>query len=179
MKKIIKMLILIIIIIIFIEIFYDYNNCTIIENRNMDTSEDIKSNYTKSELEEDRIGNIIKSSNNKDNNKIKSEKHIEINVELTGYCNDYECSGNWGNRTAMQTYNRIGVIAAPKNIKLGTKIYIPTLKNYKKDGIFTVEDRGGAVVQKSDGTYIIDIWFSAHEQTIKFGRKKTKAYIII
>ena len=34
---------------------------------------------------------------------------------------------------------------------------IPELKNYKEGGIFNVEDRGGAVVLKNDGTHTIDI----------------------
>ena len=78
----------------------------------------------------------------------------------------------------MQTHTRVGVVAAPKDIPLGSKIYIPELKNYKEDRIFNVEDRGGAVVVKDDGTHIIDIWLPTHEQVNEFGRKKTMVYLI-
>jgi len=101
-----------------------------------------------------------------------------IKVELTAYCSDEECSGKWGDQTAMGTKVRTGVVAAPSSIKLGSKLYIPELEYYKADGIFDVEDRGGAVKVKEDGTYIIDVWFPTHEQTVKFGRKKTIVYLI-
>jgi len=101
-----------------------------------------------------------------------------IKVELTAYCNCAICSEAWGSQTSMQTHTRLGVIAAPKDIPLGSKIYIPELKNYKEDGIFNVEDRGGAVVVKSDDTHIIDVWLPTHKQVEEFGRKKTIAYLI-
>ncbi|WP_206151565.1 3D domain-containing protein [Clostridium sp. SM-530-WT-3G] len=101
-----------------------------------------------------------------------------IKVELTAYCSDEECSGSWGNQTAMGTKVRKGVVAAPSNIKLGSKLYIPELEYYKSDGIFDVEDRGGAVKVKEDGTYVIDVWFPTHEETIEFGRKKTIVYLM-
>lgn len=101
----------------------------------------------------------------------------EISVELTGYCNCYSCTQSNKGITAMGTKTRVGVIAAPQNISLGTSLFIPHLTNYKSDGIFHVEDRGGAVQQKSDGTHVIDVWFPTHEQALAFGRVKTVAYI--
>lgn len=103
---------------------------------------------------------------------------IPIKAELTAYCNCDICSEAWGSQTAMQTHTRIGIIAAPKDIALGSKVYIPELKNYKDDGIFNVEDRGGAVVVKRDGTYIIDVWLPTHDQVEEFGRKKTVVYLM-
>lgn len=101
-----------------------------------------------------------------------------INVELTAYCNCKICSENWGSETAMQTHTRTGVVAAPKEIALGSRLYIPDLKDYKDDMIFDVEDRGGAVKVKDDGTYIIDVWLPDHEKVIQFGRKKSIVYLI-
>ncbi len=101
-----------------------------------------------------------------------------IKVELTAYCNCPICSEAWGSETAMQTHTRIGVVAAPKDIPLGSKIVIPELKDYKEDGVFNVEDRGGAVVVKSDGTHIIDVWLPTHDQVKEFGRKETVAYLL-
>lgn len=106
------------------------------------------------------------------------KKSTPIKAELTAYCNCAICSEAWGSQTSMQTHTRVGVIAAPKDIPLGSQIYIPELENYKEDGIFNVEDRGGAVVVKSDGTYIIDVWLPNHEQVNEFGRKKVIVYLI-
>ena len=103
---------------------------------------------------------------------------IPIKAELTAYCNDPRCSEEWGSQTAMQTETRVGVIAAPSNISLGSKIYIPELKNYKADGMFNVEDRGGAIKVKEDGTYIIDVWVPTYEEAEEFGRKKTTIYLV-
>lgn len=100
-----------------------------------------------------------------------------IKVELTAYSNDKRCSDNWNSQTAMGTETRVGVVAAPKNIPFGSKLYIPELKNYKEDGIFDVEDRGGAIKVKKDGTYIIDVWMPTYEEAVQFGRKTTTVYI--
>jgi len=101
-----------------------------------------------------------------------------IKAELTAYSDDPRSSEQWGSQTAMQTHTRLGVIAAPKNIPLGSKMYIPELKNYKADGMFDVEDRGGAIKVKADGTYVIDVWVPTHEEALEFGRKKTTIYLI-
>ena len=113
----------------------------------------------------------------------KSEEKQEemgraIKAELTAYSDDPRSSEQWGSQTAMQTHTRLGVIAAPKNIPLGSKMYIPALKNYKADGMFDVEDRGGAIKVKADGTYVIDVWVQSHEEALEFGRKKTTIYLV-
>jgi 3D (Asp-Asp-Asp) domain-containing protein len=101
-----------------------------------------------------------------------------IKAELTAYTNNPKCTGNWGSQTAMQTKTRLGVIAAPSKIPLGSKIYIPELENYKADGMFDVEDRGGAIKIKKDGTYVIDVWVPTYEEAVKFGRKYTTIYLM-
>lgn len=122
---------------------------------------------------------INKEIPKKNINKIEDyEVGREVSVELTAYDNDKSCSGDWGNLTAMGTRTRVGVIAAPKNIPLGTKVYIPSLKWYNETGIFSVEDRGGAVVEKSNGNSVIDVWFGSHNETEKFGRQVSKMYIL-
>jgi len=113
----------------------------------------------------------------------KSEEKQEmlgtaIKAELTAYSDDPRSSEQWGSQTAMQTHTRLGVIAAPKNIPLGSKMYIPALKNYKADGMFDVEDRGGAIKVKADGTYVIDVWVPTYEEAEEFGRKKTTIYLV-
>jgi 3D (Asp-Asp-Asp) domain-containing protein len=101
-----------------------------------------------------------------------------IKAELTAYCDDPRCSDQWGAQTAMQTRTRLGVIAAPSNVPLGSKMYIPELVNYKEDGMFDVEDRGGAIKIKNDGTYVIDVWVPTYEEAMEFGRKKTTIYLV-
>lgn len=108
----------------------------------------------------------------------KKSQGTPIKAELTAYCDDPRCSDQWGSKTAMQTRTRMGVIAAPKNIPLGSKMYIPELTNYKSDGMFDVEDRGGAIKIKNDGTYVIDVWVPTYEEAQKFGRKKTTIYLV-
>lgn len=140
-------------------------NNEILEKDNKINDKDNEINSLKNKLEEVSVRQL--------------EKNIkEIPVELTGYCNCSSCSGGWGGTTALGTGTRVGVIAAPKEIALGSKIVIDELKWYKNDATFTVEDRGGAVVKKSNGAYVIDVWFPSHEQAINFGRVKTVAKIM-
>lgn len=101
-----------------------------------------------------------------------------IKAELTAYCNCPICSDNWGSKTAMGTSTRLGVIAVPTTISLGSKVYIPHLKFLKSDGIFSAEDRGGAIKVKADGTHVIDVWFPSHSEALKFGRVKTTIYLM-
>lgn len=129
-------------------------------------------------LEKDNEINSLKNKLEEVSARQLEENVKEIPVELTGYCNSYLCSGEWGGTTALGTSTRVGVIAAPKEIALGSKIVIDELKWYKNDATFTVEDRGGAVVKKSNGAYVIDVWFPSHEQAINFGRVKTVAKIM-
>ena len=107
---------------------------------------------------------------------VETSNGREISVELTGYCTCSYCSGNWGGLTAMGTQVRVGVVATPKSIPLGSTMYIPHLSNIN-GGTFSVEDRGGAVVEKN-GVYVIDVFFNSHQEALDFGRVKTKAYLI-
>lgn len=103
---------------------------------------------------------------------------VAIKAELTAYCNCLKCSSSPQHLTAMGTTTRLGVIAAPKTIALGTQVYIPDLTFYKSDGIFSVEDRGGAIKVKADGTHIIDVWFPSHEKALEFGRRQATIYLM-
>lgn len=100
-----------------------------------------------------------------------------VKIEMTAYCSCAYCCGKETGITASGTRVRIGTIAAPKTIALGTNVYIPDLEWYKSDGIFTVEDRGGAIVAKADGTLILDVWFPDHQTALKFGRRSSIMYI--
>lgn len=152
-----------------------------IEGRKDIVEEDIMEEYI--ETSSDASHELVVEPEETENISKKSQENqhsvgIPIKAELTAYCNDPRCSEEWGSQTAMQTETRLGVIAAPSNISLGSKIYIPELKNYKADGMFNVEDRGGAIKVKEDGTYIIDVWVSTYEEAEEFGRKKTTIYLV-
>lgn len=153
---------------------------------NLENADSTEHKVTKEE-DNEKLSNISDKTPNEpekiENASIKSQENQKsvgtpIKAELTAYSNDPKCSGEWGSQTAMQTETRIGVIAAPSKIPLGSKIYIPELKDYKADGMFDVEDRGGAIKIKRDGTYVIDVWVPTYEEAVKFGRKYTTIYLI-
>ncbi len=94
-------------------------------------------------------------------------------MEVTGYTAGYESTQKHPGHpeygiTASGTYVKQGrTIAASKGIPFGTRVYIPYFKGKKGfgDGIFIVEDRGGAI-----GPGKIDVYFESYREAIKFGR---------
>ena len=70
-------------------------------------------------------------------------------------------------------------IAAPPDIPFGTKVYIPELVQFWKtrgvtiDGIFTVEDRGGAIKGNA-----IDIYMENGNITRSWGRRTVTVYFL-
>ena len=89
---------------------------------------------------------------------------------VTAYCACYKCCGKWSTAgiTARGTKPRAGFTAAgPRNIKLGTRIYIEGV------GMRTVEDR---TARKFDGTW--EVFLNRHSDARKFGRKQLKINIL-
>ena len=82
--------------------------------------------------------------------------------KLTAYCGCKKCSGKWGTRTASGKKAKQGrtIAVDRRKIKLGTKVKI-------KGKTYVAEDVGGGVKGKH-----IDVFFSSHKQTMKFGKKK-------
>ncbi len=74
-----------------------------------------------------------------------------------------------GNKTAWGTVPQAGrTIASWGGLPFGTKVYIPAL-----GGVYTVEDRGGAV------TYgIIDIFMDSEAECVQWGRQKIEIYFM-
>lgn len=101
-------------------------------------------------------------------NKVHREK-----ARVTFYSNDPK----WGKRVACQKtkYATEGItVAAHPKYKFGTKLFIPKLKGVIGDGIFVVQDRGGAVTRKvaSNGkAFVFDVYVSSHS---KIQKLKTK-----
>lgn len=74
-----------------------------------------------------------------------------------------------GNTTASGTVPQEGrTIATWGGIPFGTKVYIPAL-----GGVYTVEDRGGAV-----GYGIIDIFMNSEEKCLAWGRQNIEIYFV-
>lgn len=100
-----------------------------------------------------------------------------ITIKLTGYCSSPLCTGEWAylnpGITASGTVAKYGTIAAPPSIPFGTKMKI---EGYG-DMIFTVEDRGSAVVYE-DGIYVIDMWMPTYEQAYAVGNSIVQATIL-
>ena len=101
----------------------------------------------------------------------RSGRGQKIKVEVSHYCPCTICSDGYGRKTASGKTVQRGMIAAP-NTKLfpfGTKVVI--------DGVtYTVEDRGGYIIQVGD-TYRIDVYVPSHSEALKKGRYWTTAIV--
>ena len=87
---------------------------------------------------------------------------------VTAYCPCVKCCGKTNGITASGKKAKANhTIATSSKYKFGTKIEI---EGY---GIYTVEDRGGAIQGNR-----IDIYFNTHEEALKFGRRTLKFRVI-
>lgn len=94
---------------------------------------------------------------------ITTKADIIMKAEVTAYCSCEKCCGKHADGiTASGHKLKAGdlVVAAPRNISFGTKIFIPGY------GLATVRDRGGAIKGNR-----LDIWFSTHDAALKWGRQ--------
>lgn len=105
---------------------------------------------------------------------------LKVKQKMNMVATAYGIAGNeqWGNKTAMGTICREGVIAVdPRIIPLGTKVYVTGYDspNLPKGGFVAVaEDTGGAIKGNR-----IDIFMDAPENEIsKFGIQNVKIYIL-
>ena len=107
----------------------------------------------------------------------EEQKKRYIKVEVSAYCSCSICCDEYAylnpGITASGTRAKWGTVAAPKELKFGTKIKI----NGFGDKIFTVEDRGG-YIRKVGNIYRIDIWMSNHSKATSYGRRVVNAEII-
>lgn len=84
-----------------------------------------------------------------------------IKFTATGYCACVKCCGKTNGITASGTKATAGrTIAMPKGYAFGTKIEI------QGKGIYTVEDRGGAIQGNK-----LDIYFNTHQEALNWGRR--------
>ena len=93
---------------------------------------------------------------------------MEMEMEVTAYCSCKKCCGSQADGITASGYvldpgevRPQKVIAAPKHILFGTKIYVPGY------GLATVEDRGGAIKGNR-----LDVYFSTHKEALQWGKQK-------
>lgn len=91
-----------------------------------------------------------------------------LQMEVTAYSEHYESCGKHPGEegygiTASNKRIREGMIAAPPSIPFGTKVYIEGM------GVYTVEDRGGAITEGH-----LDVYMTTHKEALIFGRQKRK-----
>lgn len=103
----------------------------------------------------------------------------------TAYTAGYESTGKnpgdkyYGITSSGKKVKPHHTIAAPSWIPFGTKVYIPELVEFWKkrgviiDGIFTVEDRGGAITGNR-----IDIYMEDENMTRIWGKRTVTVYFI-
>ena len=103
----------------------------------------------------------------------------------TAYTAGYDSTGKnpgdpyYGITSSGRTARTHHTIAAPPDIPIGTRVYIPELVNYWAkqgvtiDGIFTVEDRGGGIKGNK-----IDIFMDNVNMTRIWGRRTVTVYFI-
>lgn len=104
-----------------------------------------------------------------------------MKMEVTGYTAGYESTQKqageegYGVTASGATVQQGVTVAAGSNIPFGTQLYIPYFegKSGFGDGIFTVQDRGGAI-----GPNNIDVYYQSVSAAQEFGRKTLDVYII-
>ncbi len=98
----------------------------------------------------------------------------KISVVATGYCPCAQCCGKSTGITASGARATAGrTVAAWSGLSFGTQVYFPYFSVNGNGGVFTVEDRGGAITGNR-----IDIFFSSHSQALSFGRRTLECYIL-
>lgn len=154
------------------------------ELTNKQTELEDKNNNLEEELEKVRISKAQQKSTvtsrsgttNTRTNKSEEENNTNnassaswIWANVTAYCPCSKCCGGYANGiTAMGTTARANhTIAAPSNYAFGTKIEIQGM------GVFTVEDRGGAITGNK-----IDVYFNSHSEALAFGRKQLQMRVV-
>jgi len=103
----------------------------------------------------------------------------------TAYTAGYESTGKnpgdkyYGVTSSGRKAKPYHTIAAPPDIPIGTKVYIPELVEFwakrgvSISGIFTVEDRGGAIKGN-----LLDIYMEDVSTTKRWGRRRVTVYFL-
>lgn len=133
----------------------------------------------KIELENNALRAFYKNTTGNEIEEVRAVK-IESTMFTNVECGRPPSDPNYG-KMASGLFAYHGAVAAPKDIPFDSTV-IFTGENLKfgiDERIFSVGDRGGAIVNK-DGSVCIDIWTDSQEIAALWGRnKQTEGYIII
>ena len=151
-------------------------NITIEEKQKTIDELNIKINELNNQIEELKIAKAKKtittttlsSSETRQTSATISVNGKWIWANVSAYCACVKCCGKTNGITASgakATANH--TIAAPSTYKFGTKIEIAGM------GIYTVEDRGGAITGNK-----LDIYFNTHQEALKFGRRQLQIRVV-
>jgi 3D (Asp-Asp-Asp) domain-containing protein len=119
---------------------------------------------------------IDRKQDKSDRGEPRGERRI---MEVTAYDLSYESCGKLPNHpeygiTASGTQVKEWyTVAAGKELKFGTKVYIPFFADKPNGGVFTVQDRGQAI---KNGC--IDVYMKSYEQAMLFGRRNLESYVL-
>lgn len=102
----------------------------------------------------------------------------EVNAEFTAY---YPANNSMQGGLLDAMGNKLDpnklTCAAPKSVPFKTKIQVKGTGTDRDNLIYTVTDRGGAIVIDSNGVYHIDLLMKDKKSALAFGRRKGKALI--
>jgi 3D (Asp-Asp-Asp) domain-containing protein len=102
----------------------------------------------------------------------------EVNAEFTAYypANDSMQGGLYDAMGNKLDPNKL-TCACPKSVPFKTKIQVKNTGTDRDNLVYTVTDRGGAIVIDSNGVYHIDLLMKDKKTALAFGRRKGKALI--
>lgn len=149
------------------------------------------------------VGNTLYTIEGNTSDAVKRRTYSLNNSTISGYGVNYQSyegspanSGGWeevktykaeftayeqeGQLTASgkRIYAKNMILAAPKDIPFGTKIRIEGTGTSCDGKVYTVEDRGGAIVKFNGDTWRFDIAMSTESACRKFGRRKGRAVVV-
>lgn len=150
-------------------------NTTIEEKQKTIDELNTKINELNNQIEELKIAKAKKTTTTTRSSSETRQTSATISVNgkwiwanVSAYCACVKCCGKTNGITASgakATANH--TIAAPSTYKFGTKIEIAGM------GIYTVEDRGGAITGNK-----LDIYFNTHQEALKFGRRQLQIRVV-
>jgi len=138
----------------------------------------LKSNIVEIELQEEKKEEVKENSYEEEQEviiddsqlkePIQKEKYTNMGTyKITAYCNCKKCCGKTDGITASGVKaSENHTIAAPSNFPFGTKLLINGI-------VYTVEDRGGAVKNKT-----LDIYFDSHQEALDYGVQYHEVFLI-
>lgn len=127
-------------------------------------------------LEEFNNQEVIKNDVETGQNNVETENIVEITGSSAIFnCSAYTAGESGVNNTTASGETTVSgiTVAMGSSYAFGTQIYIPALETENNDGIYTVQDRGGAI---SDNC--IDIYFDTIDECNNFGRQDLEVYIL-